>query len=195
MHAAISHMHKTNNNNKKNLLYRHRKPPGHNFPIERKIQNRKTICFFHFGCPNRKKLLFQGSFFCLWFYFWKINERFWLAHQGSSLTAATARLLQPPAAASCHMRSDNALLGLQEALQARRGNVKGQRPLKTWTEGRSQDAPTLPKAVGSGRDRVDLRHFLWRGGGGRGRGAVTLQRKQEEPCYRVYCRVKAYLFT
>lgn len=193
MHAAISHMHKTNNNNnKKNLLYRHRKLPGHNFPIERKIQNRKTICFFQFGCPNRKKLLFQGSFFCLWqiFIFEKLmNDSDWL------IRGPLSQLQQPPAAASCHIRSDNALLGLQEALQARRGNVKGQRPLKTWTEGRSQDAPTLPKAVGSGRDRVDLRHFLWRGGRGRGRGAVTLQRKQEEPCYRVYCRVKAHLFT
>lgn len=59
-------------------------------------------------------------------------------------------------------RSDEAPLGLQEALQAGRAKARRwQRPWKTWTRGRSQRAPAIPQGVGTGRDGVDLRDLLW----------------------------------
>lgn len=67
--------------------------------------------------------------------------------------------LQQPGSTSCHTRSDDALLRLQELLQARRADLKGWWAL-AWTRGCGQAAWRPPVTVSAGRDGVVLGHFL-----------------------------------
>lgn len=79
-----------------------------------------------------------------------------------------------PASVSHRPRSDDALLRLQESLQARRADLKGQRPAdETRLSGRGSAAQRPRVEVGAGGHGVVLGHFLesaasWQRGGGGG---------------------------
>lgn len=82
----------------------------------------------------------------------------------------SCRRLRRPASASHRPRSDDALLRLQESLQTRRADLKGQRPADQ-TRLREPAALQPRVEVGAGGHGVVLGHFLesaasWQRGGG-----------------------------